>query len=187
MSGGHFIYNQNELRYLADDIQEIINTNDSEETDEYGDKIGRGYNDDIIDKYTEAVSLLRVVFEMVNRIDYLESGDDSEETFVQHWGESVPSYGQLSNPNAIDTNPNNVNLDPNNLKYYVVSVLTRKVGNNLVPSVNCFTAVDIADLYIKIENHYDCGWAVTSINEITAEEYDKMKNYYITLDKSLKK
>ena len=37
MSGGHFDYNQNHIKYFIEELENVINNNDNEELNEYGD------------------------------------------------------------------------------------------------------------------------------------------------------
>ena len=85
MSGGHFDYKQYQLQYIADDIEQLIRGNLSE--DEWGEI--RGYSMATIKKFQEAEKLLRKCQLMVQRIDWLVSGDDSEEAFHSRWGDEI--------------------------------------------------------------------------------------------------
>lgn len=81
MSGGHFQYKQHQLEDIADDIEELILKNDSDEKNEYGDTIGHHYKKETIIEFTKAVELLRKAQVYVQRIDWLVSGDDGEDSF----------------------------------------------------------------------------------------------------------
>jgi len=81
MSGGHFGYLQHRIHDIADDIQKVIDDNDSQETNKWGDAIGRGYEPETIAEFEKAVKLLREAFVRVQRIDWLLSCDDGEDTF----------------------------------------------------------------------------------------------------------
>jgi hypothetical protein len=82
MSGGHFNYDQYRMLSIADEIQLLIETNDSQELDRYGHSIGRNYKKEIIEKFKETEKLLRKTQILVQRIDWLVSGDDGEESFL---------------------------------------------------------------------------------------------------------
>ena len=75
---------------IAFEIEELIALNDSETLDRFGEKIGNGYPQEIIEKFEETVITLRMVAEMVKRIDYLLSGDDGQDTFLRLWNEIFP-------------------------------------------------------------------------------------------------
>lgn len=81
MSGGHFDYKQYELSYIADEIEELIFNNSSDEKNEWGDTIGRHYDKNTIIEFMKAVELIRKAKVYVHRIDWLVSGDDGEDSF----------------------------------------------------------------------------------------------------------
>lgn len=83
MSGGHFQYNQRKCGYIADEIQLLIDNNDSQERNFYGDYIGRGYSPAVIERFKEAVVALRRAEVYAQRVDWLVSGDDGPENFLQ--------------------------------------------------------------------------------------------------------
>ncbi len=81
MSGGHFEYNQYKIDYIADEVEQLILSNHDQREDEYGVKRGRKYSEETIAKFKEALKALRVAAVYAQRIDWLVSGDDSEESF----------------------------------------------------------------------------------------------------------
>ena len=81
MSGGHFQYKQYELGHMADEIEQLILDNDSEEVNEYGDTKGYGYSPETIAKFKIALKTLLQAQIYVQRIDWLVSGDDGEDSF----------------------------------------------------------------------------------------------------------
>jgi hypothetical protein len=81
MSGGHFQYKQYELGHMADEIEQLILDNDSEEVDEYGYTKGYGYSPETIAKFKIARMSLLLAQIYVQRIDWLVSGDDGEDSF----------------------------------------------------------------------------------------------------------
>ncbi|MEW6095264.1 MAG: hypothetical protein AB1567_01875 [bacterium] len=81
MSGGHFDYQEFRLEEIATEIQKLIDNNDSDLLDEYSDLVGKHYSPETIEKFKEAVRFLAIAEIYATRIDYLVSGDDSEETF----------------------------------------------------------------------------------------------------------
>jgi RNA-binding protein YhbY len=89
MSGGHFDYQQYRIGDIADAIQELIDTNNDETLDEWGDTVGRGYNDVTIQHFCVAVDLLRRAQVYAHRIDWLVSGDDGEESFHERLAEEI--------------------------------------------------------------------------------------------------
>jgi len=89
MSGGHFNYAQYMLEGIASCIDELIATNDSDEVNEFGDVIGYHYPADIVAKFDETRKTLRLAEAMAQRVDWLVSGDDGEDSFRERWKEEV--------------------------------------------------------------------------------------------------
>jgi hypothetical protein len=81
MSGGHFQYEQYKLQMIADEIEQLIIDNESEELNRYGDKKGSFYSVETINEFKAAVALLKVAHVYAHRIDWLVSGDDGEDSF----------------------------------------------------------------------------------------------------------
>ena len=77
MSGGHFNYEQYKIEQIADDVQSLIDNNDT--VNEFGG--ANGYSPETLKEFENAVKALRIAFVYAHRIDWLESGDDGEETF----------------------------------------------------------------------------------------------------------
>lgn len=96
MSGGHFDYQQYKIGYIADEIEHLINTNDSTEPDQYGGTKGYHYSPETIAKFQEAVVLLRLAAIAAQRIDWLVSGDDGEETFRKRFDEEMKAFFALT-------------------------------------------------------------------------------------------
>ena len=90
MSGGHFDYAQYRINDIAADIDELIARNDDVELDEYGEPNGRALSPKTIERFREAAHELRRAAEMAQRVDWLISGDDGEDSFHRRWNESVP-------------------------------------------------------------------------------------------------
>lgn len=70
MSGGHFNYDQYRIDSIAESIESYIYDNNDDR-----------YTPETLDKFREAVVLLRKASVYAQRIDWLLSGDDSEESF----------------------------------------------------------------------------------------------------------
>ena len=81
MSGGFFDHSQYTLDQISADIEDEIYYNDSEEVNEYNDKRGNGFSEDTIQEFKLAVWYLKQALVYTQRIDWLLSGDDGEETF----------------------------------------------------------------------------------------------------------
>lgn len=89
MSGGHFNYDQYRINDIAEQIDELIKNNDDETLNEWGDHRGRGYSDETIERFREAVAALRVAAVYAQRVDWLVSGDDGEESFHERLTEEL--------------------------------------------------------------------------------------------------
>lgn len=81
MSGGFFNHSQYNLAQISADIEDEIYYNDSEEVNEYNEKRGNGFSEDTIQEFKLAVWYLKQAMVYTQRIDWLLSGDDGEETF----------------------------------------------------------------------------------------------------------
>lgn len=81
MSGGHFQYKQWEIGNIADEVEQLIIDNDSEELNEYGDRKGSHFSNETIEEFKTALAILRQAHVYAQRIDWLVSGDDGEDSF----------------------------------------------------------------------------------------------------------
>lgn len=95
MSGGHLDdYSYFQLRETIESIQLLIENNDSEELDEWGDQIGNHYSEETIAKFKEAVKVLTQAYTYAKRIDWLVSGDDGELEFHRRLTEELSENEQ---------------------------------------------------------------------------------------------
>jgi hypothetical protein len=85
MSGGHFDYQQYRLHDIATMIDELIAGNNIPNT--FGS--ARNYSPETIAKFKLAANTLEEAAAIAQRVDWLVSGDDSEETFHARWKEEV--------------------------------------------------------------------------------------------------
>ena len=81
MSGGHFQYKQWEIGHIADEVEQIILDNDSEELDQWGDRKGWHFTPETIAEFKAGLEILRKAHIYAQRIDWLVSGDDGEDSF----------------------------------------------------------------------------------------------------------
>jgi hypothetical protein len=81
MSGGHFDYKQWEIQNIADEVEQLILTNDSEELDEWGYRKGSHFTPETIAEFKKGLTVLRQAYVYAQRIDWLVSGDDGEDSF----------------------------------------------------------------------------------------------------------
>jgi hypothetical protein len=81
MSGGHFQYKQWEIGNIADEVEQLIIDNDSEGKDQWGDRKGCHFTPETIEEFKKALLILRQAHIYTQRIDWLMSGDDGEDSF----------------------------------------------------------------------------------------------------------
>jgi len=93
MSGGHFNYSQYRLQEIADEIQQVVETNDSTELNEWGGCIGREYTPETIARFNEAIKVLKAAQVYAQRIDWLLSGDDGEDSFHARLAKDMAELG----------------------------------------------------------------------------------------------
>lgn len=85
MSGGHFDYIQYRFTDVAEEIDRLIANEDGEEIDEWGQAVKQGFSEATLDRFRRAADATRRLQIMIQRIDYLVSGDDGEEEFHKRW------------------------------------------------------------------------------------------------------
>ena len=105
MSGGAFDYNQYKIGNIADDIEKVIERNGRKKTKEElkeeswhqpdwyekypEDLYYYEYPNEVIEKFKEAVKILRQAEVYAQRVDWLLSGDDGEESFLERLKEDL--------------------------------------------------------------------------------------------------
>lgn len=89
MSGGFFSYYQYHIDHVANDIEQLLVDNYSTEKNEWGDPKGRNYSEETMDQFRVALMLLRAAYVYAHRIDWLVSGDDSEESFHSRLADDI--------------------------------------------------------------------------------------------------
>lgn len=106
MAGGRFQYHQYRIGEIADDIEEEIERSgkpkSKEELKEESRWIDEGwykrhpedlnhykYPDEVIERFKEAVTILRKAEIYAQRVDWLLSGDDGEESFLKRLEEDL--------------------------------------------------------------------------------------------------
>jgi len=103
MSGGHFDYMQYKLNDIATMIDDLIVDNMTDGYDEWGNKLGTFYDAVTIAKFKKTSHYLKQTAEMVQRIDWLVSDDDGEDSFLERWESEVRcDYGAKQHENSMD-------------------------------------------------------------------------------------
>jgi hypothetical protein len=85
MSGGHFNYEQSRMLVISDLVHELIETNGKNEW--------RNYSAKTIEEFKRCFDALNLAYIYAQRIDWLVSGDDSEETFLERLAEERLAAG----------------------------------------------------------------------------------------------
>ncbi len=92
MSGGAFDYNQYKIGQIADDIDHVIRQNGKKKdykVDEWENEYYYEYPPEVIEKFKEGYDILRKAEIYAQRIDWLLSGDDGEESFLSRLKEDL--------------------------------------------------------------------------------------------------
>lgn len=95
MSGGHFQYDQHKIASIADDVRELIASNNDKSKNSWGDTVGRGYGEETIQRFRDAEATLRRAYIYAQRIDWLVSGDDGEDSFHRRLREEMEALNAL--------------------------------------------------------------------------------------------
>jgi hypothetical protein len=96
MSGGAFDYDQHRIRNIADTIDQFIRNNgkkieypEAYELRPFDDTHHPTYPPQIIEKFKEALVILKQAEVYAQRIDWYISGDDGEESFFERLEEDL--------------------------------------------------------------------------------------------------
>jgi hypothetical protein len=81
MSGGHFNYEQYKIEQIADEVEQIIISNNGDKIDQHGYRIGYSFSEETIAEFKKGLDVLRQARIYAQRIDWLVSGDDGEDSF----------------------------------------------------------------------------------------------------------
>ena len=90
MSGGRFDYKQHHIKDIADEIARIV------KDEEKRDIPDRYYEQASIDAMKEACKVLLKAYAYAQRIDWLVSGDDSDETFAKRLHKELSEVGHAN-------------------------------------------------------------------------------------------
>jgi len=91
MSGGKWNYDQHKIYMIAESLESIIDPNNSNLENGYyeDDNWDYGFSEETIDEFKKGLVILRKAFVYAQRIDWLLSGDDGEETFHERLKEDL--------------------------------------------------------------------------------------------------
>ena len=96
MSGGYWEHIQYRFEDIASDIEYLIDNNNDTNVDRWGSTAGRFYNENTLQKFREAVHAIRRAGAMIQRIDYLLEGDDTEDSFHTRWDKHLAQVDALA-------------------------------------------------------------------------------------------
>ena len=96
MSGGHFDYQQYQIGQIADSIDQLIINNNIK--DEYN--YSNDFSKEALDKFKEGADLCRQAQVFAQRIDWLVSGDDGEDTFHKRLKEDLEKLKENNDQTA---------------------------------------------------------------------------------------
>lgn len=155
MSGGHFNHDQYRMRTMSEDIESLIHKNKT--PDEYG--YMTNFSPETLAKFREAADILRVAEEMVQRIDWLVSGDDGEDTFHERWLQTVLPL-KNKKPEEIPLPPPVYNPeDPYSFAQKMIDEKTGEdIGEHVPDKVLCSIGLDdldVKELIMSIEDAFD--------------------------------
>ena len=97
MSGGHFDYAQHCISDILNKIEKIIASNNLEISEGNKPKDDWGFDEQsyyeypphIIEEFKNAVKYLKIAQVYAQRVDWLVSGDDGEESFITRLAEDL--------------------------------------------------------------------------------------------------
>jgi len=107
MSGGHFDYDQYKIRYIADEIEQIIRKNNVKRGNpaKWESEFYSNYSDETIENFKEAWYLIRKAEIYAQRVDWLVSGDDGEKTFAKRLQEDLADLDKEKESKTFDYIP----------------------------------------------------------------------------------
>lgn len=84
MSGGHFNYDQYKIQQIADEVEQLILTNGvPSEPNGRGESYTCEYSPEVIAEFKRGLLVLRAAAIYAQRIDWLVSCDDGEDSFLR--------------------------------------------------------------------------------------------------------
>jgi hypothetical protein len=96
VSGGFFDYNQYRIKLIAEELDSLIEKNNFKckdhprcEESYYSCECGRDLPDEVIAEFKKASKALKVAHVYAQRVDWLLSGDDGEESFFRRLKEDL--------------------------------------------------------------------------------------------------
>lgn len=100
MSGGHFDYKQHHIDDIICEMENVVKNNNKEiDSLEYFGQYDQNHNlsPEVIAEINKGIVFLKLANIYTHRIDYLLSGDDSEESFFKRIEEDLNKYKDEDN------------------------------------------------------------------------------------------
>lgn len=91
MSGGHFDYKQYEIGTIAEAIESIVYREENPEA--HGEEYAYNFTEKTLGEFRNAIIFLKLAAVYAQRIDWLLSGDDGEETFHKRLAADLAKEG----------------------------------------------------------------------------------------------
>lgn len=98
MSGGFYDYSQYSILNIKEAIATVISNNDSDDVNEYGDRISYQLTPETIIRFKEAVDCLEKAYIYAQRIDWFLSGDDGEDSFHRRLTDELEQLERAKTP-----------------------------------------------------------------------------------------
>jgi len=102
MSGGHFQHKQYEFGFIADEVEQMILYNDSNERDEWGDRKGFHFSPETMAEFERGLLLIRQAQIYAQRIDWLVCGDDGEDNFHKRLSDDLAKLERFMSDLKLD-------------------------------------------------------------------------------------
>jgi len=100
MSGGHFDYKQHQITYIIEELEDIIDKNRKVReapTSSWESEFYYDFPDDIIEEFKRGLRFLKIAKIYTQRIDWLISGDDGDDSFRRRLLEDLTELKENEN------------------------------------------------------------------------------------------
>ena len=98
MSGGHFNYEQYKIDQIADEVEQLILNEAKPDLEDY-----QRFTPAIVAEFERGLYALRVAAIYAQRIDWLVSGDDGEDSFASRLAKELRELRQKTPAHAQET------------------------------------------------------------------------------------
>lgn len=91
MSGGHFNYNQYKIQQIADELEQIILNAQKDDAKDW-----EKFSPETLNEFRKGLYILRQAYVYAQRIDWLVSADDGEDSFHRRLQSELSKISQWS-------------------------------------------------------------------------------------------